>query len=150
MIVAKQKGSEHMRPIVSLILILSLAGCAGGYYRAKREMAQPAPRVAAATPAVTTRPSASVTPAPAARPFATGRIQRACMASDRKARSRELCGCIQAVADQTLSGSDQRLAVSFYGDPHRAQDIRQSDRDNHRRFWTKYREYTDGAERTCR
>ncbi len=139
-----------MRPIVSLILILSLTGCAGGYHRAKREMAAPPPRVVAATPEATARPSASLTPAPVAKPFATGSIQRACLASDRRARSRELCGCIQAVADQTLSGSDQRLAVSFYSDPHRAQDIRQSDRDSHRRFWTSYREYTDRAERTCR
>lgn len=140
-----------MRPIVSLILILSLAGCAGGYHRAKREMAAPAPRVISPAPVSTARAGAVViAPAPVKKPFATGPVQRACLASDRKARSRELCGCIQAVANQTLSGSDQRLAVSFYSDPHSAQEIRQSDRDSHRRFWTTYREYTDRAEQTCR
>lgn len=142
-----------MRPIVSLILILSLAGCAGGYHRAKREMAAPTARVVTPTGTTTARAGAVViapAAAPVAKPFATGPIQRACLASDRKARSRELCGCIQAVADKTLSGSDQRLAVSFYSDPHRAQDIRQSDRDSHQRFWTTYRKYTDRAERTCR
>jgi hypothetical protein len=80
---------------------------------------------------------------------ATGPISRACMTSDRKARSRELCGCIQAVADQSLSASDQKLASSFYADPHRAQEIRQSDRTAHEAFWQRYKQYAETAAAVC-
>lgn len=145
-----------MRHIVSLIAILALAGCAGGYHRAKREARVATPRavVIAPAPATTTAEPVAVVvapaPAPVVRPFARGPIQRACLASDRKARSSELCGCIQAVADQTLSPADQRLAVGFYADPHRAQEIRQSDRAGHESFWRNYTDYAERAEQTCR
>ena len=77
------------------------------------------------------------------------RYKKACMASDRKARSRERCGCIQAVANDTLSASDQRLAVTFYGDPHKAQEIRQSDNAGHERFWKTYKAYAQSAAAVC-
>ncbi|WP_235857715.1 hypothetical protein [Marimonas lutisalis] len=149
-----------MRHIVSLIIILALAGCGGGYHQAKRKVGRaPAPQTfsvpsgqAVIAPATRT-PSGAPVPvaaAPVARPFATGPIQQACLASDRKARSRELCGCIQAVANGTLSASDQRLAVGFYGDPHRAQEIRQSDSSHHEAFWQHYKDYAERAESACR
>lgn len=84
-----------------------------------------------------------------AAPMASGPISKACMASDRKARSRALCGCIQAAANQTLNGSQQRRAVAFYNDPHRAQEVRQSDRSNDERFWDAYRAYGDRAKQLC-
>jgi hypothetical protein len=87
---------------------------------------------------------------PGAMPIASGPISNACMASDRRARSRALCGCIQAAADQTLSRSEQRRAVGFYNDPHSAQEIRQSDRASDERFWQAYRAYGERAERLCR
>lgn len=87
---------------------------------------------------------------PGVMPMATGPINSACLASDRSAKSRRICGCIQAVADETLSGSQQRRAAAFYGDPHRAQEIRQSDRTSDERFWKTYRAYADRAERICR
>lgn len=81
--------------------------------------------------------------------MASGPLQRACMASDRKARSAELCGCIQAVANDTLSAADQSLAVGFYADPHRAQEIRQSDNTGHERFWQAYKDYAETAAAVC-
>lgn len=83
-------------------------------------------------------------------PMATGPISRACLSSDRTARSRALCGCIQAVANQTLNGAQQRRAIDFYKDPHVAQVIRQSDRPGDERFWRAYINYAERAERTCR
>ena len=53
-------------------------------------------------------------------------IEQACLKSGRKAASRSLCGCVQKVADMTLSRSDQRKAVKFFADPQEAQDIRAS------------------------
>src|SRR6056297_121844 len=82
-------------------------------------------------------------------PMAFGPISKACMASDREARSRRLCGCVQWVADQSLSRSDQRRAAGFYGDPHSAQEIRQSDRRRDERFWKAYSDYGDRAARIC-
>lgn len=78
-----------------------------------------------------------------------GPISSACMASDRKARSPGLCGCIQRAADVKLSKSDQRRAVSFYDDPHQAQVVRQSSRTADETFWRSYREYVTYAEATC-
>ena len=80
---------------------------------------------------------------------ASGPISRACLSSDRKARNRQLCGCIQAAADRTLSKSDQTLAASFYSDPQKAQDVRQSDRSRDEIFWQKYKNYSETAEAIC-
>ncbi len=78
-----------------------------------------------------------------------GPIDRACMASDRKARSFRLCTCIQQVADRTLSRGDQRMAARFFRDPQRAQDIRQSDNASHEVFWRKYRAFGETAAAMC-
>ena len=95
------------------------------------------------TPAVTRAvPNAPVT--------ATGPLQRACLSSDRRARSRELCGCIQAAANQTLSASQQQRAVGFYSNLHQAQEVRQSDRNSDEAFWDAYRAYGVRAEQMCR
>jgi len=83
------------------------------------------------------------------RPVAAGPISDACLASGRRASSTQLCGCIQAVANDTLSRRDQRRAVRFYADLHSAQETRQSDRSVDRRFWEAYTEYAERAERSC-
>lgn len=78
------------------------------------------------------------------------RIERACLNSDRRSASKPLCDCIQRVADQTLTGSDQRLAAKFFDDPHMAQEIRQSDRRSHEAFWKRYRVFGNSAQKVCR
>ncbi len=79
-----------------------------------------------------------------------GTIENACLKSDRRAASRALCGCIQKVADATLGRSDQRLAASFFSDPHRSQEVRQSDSRNNERFWQRYVRFGAAAEVHCR
>ncbi|WP_296763236.1 arginine transporter [Sediminimonas sp.] len=81
--------------------------------------------------------------------LSTGPINSACMMSPRKPRSRQLCGCIQTVADRSLGRSDQNLAASFFADPHRAQEIRQSDSSRHERFWERYTAFSEAAEASC-
>tara|TARA_R110002124_G_scaffold184472_1_gene351970 strand:+ start:483 stop:842 length:360 start_codon:yes stop_codon:yes gene_type:complete len=81
--------------------------------------------------------------------FATGPIQRACMAQGRKAASAQRCGCVQAVADQTLSGSEQRRGVKVFKDPHKLQEWRQSDRARENAFWASWKEFGQNAERSC-
>lgn len=117
-----------MKNILILGMILALAGC-GGVHRFKDRGAR--------------------APAPLYAPTAKGPIRTACLASDRKARSNHLCGCIQAVADRTLSHGDQLRAVKFYGDPQMAQDVRQSDRASDERFWKAYSDYGAQAGRIC-
>ena len=78
-----------------------------------------------------------------------GAIERACNSSDRAAGKSHLCNCIQQVADVTLDRRDQRLAAKFFRDPHKAQEIRQSDRANHEVFWKKYRAFGSAAENYC-
>ncbi|MDA7427352.1 hypothetical protein PGB28_02695 [Primorskyibacter aestuariivivens] len=83
-------------------------------------------------------------------PAHAGTISTACMQSGRKAANRSLCKCIQFVADQSLSRADQRLAASFFRDPHKAQEIRQSDRANHEAFWERYKLFGAQAESFCK
>lgn len=78
-----------------------------------------------------------------------GTIERACMGSDRRAANRSLCGCIQQVADMTLDRRDQRLAARFFKDPHKSQEIRQSDNRSHEVFWKKYRQFGENAAAYC-
>lgn len=76
-------------------------------------------------------------------------LERACLSSDRNGANRALCGCIQDVADLTLTTREQKLASSFFSDPQRAQDIRQSDRRAHERFWERYKEFGAAAKKYC-
>ena len=82
-------------------------------------------------------------------PIATGPISQACLQSNREAKSRRLCGCIQGVANQTLSAAQQRRSVEFYRNPHLAQEIRQSDKPVDEKFWGAYKTYGERAERLC-
>ena len=84
------------------------------------------------------------------RPVASGPISDACLSSGRKSRSPALCGCVQAVANDTLSRSDQRRATGFYDDLQSAQDTRQSQRGADRQFWSAYTAYAERAERVCK
>lgn len=78
-----------------------------------------------------------------------GAVGNACMKSDRKGASRALCGCIQQVADMTLSRSDQRLAAKFFKDPQKAQDMRQAKGERNNAFWAKYKNFGSTAEAYC-
>lgn len=109
-----------------LVCILAIAGCGGGAPKDRTSQRL-------------------ITPGP----IAYGPISKACIQSDRKKASRQLCTCIQAAADKTLSRSDQRKSVSFYNNPHLAQQIRQSERDVDERFWEAYAAYGQEAERMC-
>ncbi|AUM73505.1 hypothetical protein [Paracoccus jeotgali] len=79
-----------------------------------------------------------------------GPIDSACIRSDRGARQPNLCQCAQQVANQTLSRADQRLAASFFRDPHRAQVVRMSKRDADNAFWARYKAFAGAAEAYCR
>ncbi len=113
-----------MKRVISLMIFASLVGCGGGGGRAPSENSP-------------------------YRVSSSGPINKACMASDRKARSPQLCSCIQSAANAKLTASEQRRAVQFYGDPHKAQETRQSSRASDERFWRKYRDYVDYAEALC-
>jgi hypothetical protein len=71
------------------------------------------------------------------------------MSSGRSAANRQLCGCIQQVADRTLTGADQRKAAKFFSDPHQAQEVRQSDHAAHEAFWRRYKNFGATAEAMC-
>lgn len=86
----------------------------------------------------------------AALAFASGPISQACMQADRKAANRRLCGCVQSVANRSLGAGDQRMAATFFRDPHRSQEIRQSDNARHEVFWKRYKAFTASAERSCK
>ena len=81
--------------------------------------------------------------------LASGPISQACNRSGRAAATRQLCGCVQSAANLHLSSEDQSLAVTFYNDPQRAQNIRQSDSRRNEAFWTRYKAFVADSERYC-
>ena len=85
---------------------------------------------------------------PAGSAFAGTVIRDACLRAGRAANP-EMCSCIQQVADQRLARKDQKLAATFFRDPHKAQVIRQSDRHAHEVFWTKYKQFGAAASDSC-
>ncbi len=142
-----------MKQVILLIVITALTGC-GGVHKARKDTSKRAPKpipvVSTPSNPITTGVATVPAAAPVRLPFANGPINKACMASDRKARSRSLCGCIQSVADNTLSPAQQRVAISFYNDPHKAQVMRQSDKASNEAFWQDYKNYGETAQRVCR
>lgn len=82
--------------------------------------------------------------------FATGPISSACMSQNRKAATRARCGCVQAVADRSLSNSDQRRGAKYFNDPGKLQEIRQSSNAGNERFWLAWKAFGQQAETLCR
>ncbi|MBN2631682.1 MAG: hypothetical protein JXR75_14220 [Rhodobacteraceae bacterium] len=78
-----------------------------------------------------------------------GPIERACLQSDRQGANRQVCACIQQVADMTLRGTDQRKAAAFFKDPERAQTVRMSKSDADNDFWARYKSFGEQAEVYC-
>ncbi len=78
-----------------------------------------------------------------------GPIETACMRSGRPGADSGLCGCIQNVADNTLDRRDQRRAVEFFSDPHKAQEVRTSTSQSDNEFWARYRNFGAQAEAYC-
>lgn len=79
-----------------------------------------------------------------------GPIDSACVSSARARGNSPLCGCIQQVAHQTLSRSDQRRAAAFFKDPHQAQVVRMSKSNADNAFWARYKKFAATAEAYCR
>ena len=77
-----------------------------------------------------------------------GPIDSACVRSDRSA-SRQLCGCIQQVADMTLSGGDQRRAARFFKDPEAAHATWTSQSRSDDAFWDRYKSFGQTAQAYC-
>ncbi|WP_319825750.1 hypothetical protein [Thalassovita sp.] len=71
------------------------------------------------------------------------------MSAPRKSGDWNLCGCIQRVADQTLTRSDQKIAAKFFTEPQKAQDMRQSGSTHHEEFWRRYKEFGVSAAASC-
>lgn len=82
-------------------------------------------------------------------PALAGAMSNACMKSDRKTKSRKMCRCLQKVANQNLSHRDQKLAASFFKDPHKSQEVRQSDKRSHEQFWKRYKEFGSVFAASC-
>ncbi|MFT3688136.1 hypothetical protein [Paenirhodobacter sp.] len=77
-----------------------------------------------------------------------GAIDSACMKYAGRA-SAATCGCIQQVADSTLSRSDQRRAAGFFKNPDKAQDVRMSPSQSDNDFWARYKTFAQTAEAYC-
>jgi len=78
-----------------------------------------------------------------------GVIDRACRNSNRSAASPQLCSCIQKVANTSLNRSERRRVAKWFSDPHKAQEVRQSDRRSDEALWLRYKAFGERAKETC-
>jgi len=83
-------------------------------------------------------------------PASAGLIERACLTSERGTGQGRICGCLQGVANLTLSAQDQKRAASFFADPEKAQKARTSDRRRDEAFWDRYRAFGETAQDYCK
>ena len=81
---------------------------------------------------------------------AAGPIERACNRSERAGTSRNLCSCIQQVADQTLRRGDQSRAAKFFKNPEKAHRAWMSQSKSDDAFWERYKAFGAEAEARCK
>ncbi|TDK42192.1 hypothetical protein [Antarcticimicrobium luteum] len=84
-----------------------------------------------------------------AAPAQAGVIERACMQANRKAAP-SLCRCIQKVANHSLNALERRKVARWFGDPHQAQEVRQSESAADVKLWERYQAFGEQAAKTCR
>ncbi len=83
-------------------------------------------------------------------PANAGFIGKACLLANREAANRELCTCIDDVAQITLTRVERKKVSKFFGDPHKTQIIRTSDRRSDEIFWERYQAFGERARQSCR
>ena len=76
-------------------------------------------------------------------------IKRACLASDREAATRARCRCIQRVADQALTRSDQKTVAKWFTNPHQAQELKMSQTPRDDALWDRYQNFGQMAQAIC-
>lgn len=81
--------------------------------------------------------------------LAGGSVERACLYADRPEATRNLCGCIQDVADAMLTRSERSKVAKFFKEPHKTQETRQSGRRTDEAFWQKYKEFGQTVSTYC-
>lgn len=76
-------------------------------------------------------------------------IKRACLASERQAATRARCSCIQQVANQALTRSDQKTVAKWFKDPHQAQELKMSKTARDDALWDRYQNFGQMAQAIC-
>ncbi|EBA05460.1 hypothetical protein RB2150_15261 [Rhodobacteraceae bacterium HTCC2150] len=74
-------------------------------------------------------------------------IKKDCLKAGRGTLSQ--CSCIQSVANRTLSNSQQRKGATFFKDPQKAQDTRQSSRSADNKMWDAWKKFGNVAAEQC-
>ncbi|WP_170351356.1 MULTISPECIES: hypothetical protein [Ruegeria] len=82
-------------------------------------------------------------------PVEAAQIKRACLASDRTAATRDRCNCIQRVANQALTRSDQKTVAKWFTDPHQAQELKMSQTARDDALWDRYQNFGQMAQAIC-
>jgi len=138
-----------IKSAIAVFAILSLTACGGSQYASSNARVAPTPIPVTPSAGALIHPQSETAPELVPLPFATGPIYSACQANGRKAASRVRCGCVQAVADQSLSAADQRRGVKYFGNPAALQEVRQSDNAGNERFWLAWKAYGQAAVTQC-
>lgn len=81
--------------------------------------------------------------------FATGPIGTACLNHRKRDATQARCGCIQQVANQTLTQAQQQRSVRYFSEPSLLQEVRQSSAPANQRFWEAWKNFSETAETQC-
>lgn len=133
-----------VRIFTALFIMAFLASCGGSRYSSNN-----ASGARASASSATLHASGPIASASSTTLYASGPIASACRAAGRKEASRARCGCVQAVANRSLSSSEQQRGVPFFNNPQRSQDVRQSGNSSNERFWKKWKTFSTQAGRMC-
>ena len=71
------------------------------------------------------------------------------MKSGRRQATRQLCGCAQVAATQTLAYEDQIRGAAFFSNPSLSQEVRASDTSRDDAFWQRWYEFGNAAQQLC-
>lgn len=82
--------------------------------------------------------------------YARGDIYTACRDAGRSEATDQRCGCVQWVADQTLTSSQQQRGAGYFVNQQGLQDTRQSDGSANERFWSAWKTFGQQAGLQCR
>ena len=133
-----------VRIFTAFFIMAFLASCGGSRYSSSN-----ASGARASASSATLHASGPIASASSTTLYASGPIASACRAAGRKEASRARCGCVQAVANRSLSSSEQQRGVPFFNNPQRSQDVRQSGNASNERFWKKWKTFSTQAGRMC-
>ncbi len=138
---------------LSMLALLALGACGGSPYASHNSVSAQAARASAIAetekPAVPSQQDVDVLQRAPQQSTNVGPIAEACLSSGRQSATAQRCGCVQSVANRTLSEDAQIRGAILFEDPDAVQHLRRSNAASDERFWEAWQVYGERAAKLC-